>query len=264
MGRLVLKKVAGLIHKKITPADTFLRNLDDFIEKKNSDRPVPSKSFKPSSMKCDRNMWYQLHGSTPDEGVDPVNLVRICENGSDSHERIQQYIIDMGKEEDSIWEYYDVEKYIKENNLVDLEIVGKNGLETKVFNKKYNIRFQTDGILYNRLTKTFYIFEFKTEGSNKWNIREDVDPNHYYQADAYLLSFEIKTGVIFVYEDRNMLGHKAFLYPYNEERVNNLKARLLNIIQMEKDNILPEATKDKKACLYCHYSELCKFNRTGD
>ena len=264
MGRVILKSIAGLMNRKITPADTFLKNLDDFIEKKNSIPITPSKSFKPSSMKCDRNMWYQLHGSKPEEEIASVSLVRICENGSDSHSRIQQYIIEMGAVENSIWEYYDVEKYVKENGLNDLEIVGKNGLETKVYNKKYNIRFQTDGILYNRLTKLFYIFEFKTEGSNKRAVRDNVDPNHYYQADAYLLSFEIKTGVIFVYEDRNMLGHKAFLYPYNEERVKQLKERLLKITQMEKDNILPKATDDKKVCQYCHYKNLCKFDRTED
>lgn len=269
MARITLSKLNNinkLIKRdgELTPADTLLKDLDNFIIKQNSGEMKVSKSFKPSSMQCDRNMWYQIHGvntkyESTSEGA------RITEVGSDSHERIQQYLLDMSKDSSSVWEYYDIEKYIKENNLEnELEIIGKNGLETKIYNKKYNIRFQTDGILYNRITKLFYIFEFKTETDRKWSTRDGVDPKHYNQAYSYMASFHITTGTIFIYEGRDLLGHKAFFFKYNANEVNKLLNKLLDIIQKEKDGILPDKCGNAKICQYCPYINLCKFDLKGD
>jgi len=179
MARVILKNLNKIINKTLlTPADTLVRDLDNFIVESNKIPYTLSRSFKPSSSKCERNMWYQLHGTSPEERSTSSALVRIGENGTDSHVRVQNYLIKMSENASAVWEYYDVERYIKEHDL-DLEVLGKNGVETKIYDKVNNIRFQTDGILYNRVTNLFYVFEFKTETSLKWDKREGVDPVHY-------------------------------------------------------------------------------------
>lgn len=267
------RKLLGLLDvEEVSSASSLLHDLEKHIVDKSSERKVVSKTFKPSSMQCARNMFYQVAGAkiTGEMYKPKCELVRIGECGSDSHERIQNWLISLTNAENSNWEYCDIEKFIKYHKLEDLEIRGKNGIETKLYNHRFGIpiSFQTDGIIYNRSEDKYYVFEFKTEASRKNRERTGVDINHYDQAICYMLSFKIHTGTIFIYEDRDMLNHKAYLFEYNKQNEEELVKKIELVKEyLEKKKLPPKLIDEEKikhCCQYCPYQKYCKTDNIGD
>ena len=126
-------------------ASLFLKRINEAIIKLDPSKK-PSNYYKPSSLMCMRQMYFTRKGIQPEEEAKDPTLIGICESGTDRHDRIQHVLAamkDLGME----FEYIDVETYVKEHNLVDIEIKEKKGMETKCFNKRYNISFLTVGII---------------------------------------------------------------------------------------------------------------------
>lgn len=280
MARIQLKDYNKLIGRSsgLTPADSFLHEVTAYVENINLKSHKISQSFKPSSMQCDRNMFYQLRGSIVTtemmEDNHDFSSIRMGECGTDSHLRIQSYLIDMSKKrkndtpekwEYSEWEYFDVKKYIALAHLEDeLEVIEKKGLEYKILDKKYNIHFQTDGILKNRTTSKFYVFEFKTEVEEKFRSRIGVDEKHFPQGICYALCFHIDTGVIFLYEGRDFLGHKAYYLPVTEDMKNNLISTMERVNTYLRLSKLPMKCENLKVCRYCEYHRYCDRDVLGE
>ena len=133
-----LKNLARLIdsaNAKLSPEQDFIGDLKrsiELTEKKNQRQP--SQTYKPSSMKCIRNMYYQVTGTEQDEGETSYCLVGICNSGTDIHIRIQQAVEDM-KNNNMDCEYIDVAKFVKDRELTDIEVVSKSGMETKLYHR---------------------------------------------------------------------------------------------------------------------------------
>ena len=95
MSRNSLKSVCRLIQsikEEIPIEKQFVEDLKRSIElndKKESRKP--SQTYKPSSMNCLRNMYYQRIGIEPESESNAV-LIGICESGTDRHERVQEAI----------------------------------------------------------------------------------------------------------------------------------------------------------------------------
>lgn len=238
----------------------FLNELKQSIELTNSaESRQPSQTYKPSSMNCIRNMYYQVTGVPQDEGVTPYTLVGICNSGSDIHERTQKYV-DAMKEHGFDCEYIDVGEYVKSRNLDRIDVVDKQGMETKLYHKSYNMSFLCDGII--RYKGRYYILELKTESSYKWQKREGVDPKHFAQGTAYSIAFGLNQ-VIFVYINRDVLDMKSYMFEPTED----MKRELLNKIltcdsYVQKGEVPPKPAKIAKAtCTYCSYREHCKKDK---
>lgn len=248
-----------------TNADIALKFIDDLyltikkIETKNSH--PSSKSFKPSSMKCPRNMQYQIMGVEPETQLINPSMVRIGESGTDAHLRIQHWISKM-QEEGIDCEYVKVSDYVKSRNLTDLEIVKEpteQEMETKLFNKKYNISFMCDGII--RYLGKYYIFEFKTESTYKHQSRINYNEEHTAQICAYYLSLKIP-DVLMLYENRDICSHKAYIVSVNDEMVwDNVLSKIEEVNSCIQLGTLASAHRDKN-CQYCNYSGRCK--KAGD
>ena len=157
--------------------------------------------------------------------------------------------------------YIDVADFVNQRNLTDLEIVSKSGMETKLYNKKYNMSFMCDGII--KYKSKYFIFEFKTETADKFYRREDVDPNHYNQATAYSINFGID-NVLFVYENRNTLDKKAYIRNVTNEMKEELIGKIEYCDSYVKQLKAPPKPEDvsKKACSYCAYRTIC--GKDGD
>ena len=147
------------------------------------------------------------------KGKASYQLEGICESGTDGHIRIQQAIENMKNVLNIDVEYIDVAEFVKQRNLTDLEIREKSGMETKLYHKKLNMSFMTDGII--RYKGKYFIFEFKTETSDKFYQRKGVDKKHYNQATAYSIAFKLDK-VLFIYENRNTLDKKAYIKEVTE------------------------------------------------
>lgn len=260
MARNSLKNVCRLIEtvkETLPPEQDFLNDLKRSIEMTaDKSSRLPSKTYKPSGMNCIRASYYQIMGVQPDESSSSYSLVGICNSGTDIHVRVQTAVEQM-KENGMDCEYIDVSDFVKSRNLDYLEIVSKNGMETKLYHKNLNMSFMCDGII--KYKGHYYILELKTESSYKFINRKDVDNSHYNQAVAYSLAFKLDE-VIFVYINRDVLDMKSFLFKVTSE----MKADLIGYIEecdgYVKRMIAPPKPENvlKKACSYCMYKTQCR------
>lgn len=263
--RKSLKNVSRLIEsmkETLPPEKDFLNDLRRSIElsSQKTSRP-PSQTYKPSSMNCIRNMYYQRVGA--EVSSEPANYVSvgICGSGSDIHERIQRAVLDM-KENGFDCEYINVADFVRTRNLSDIEVVKEpdfdNGeYETKLFHKKLNMSFLCDGII--RYHNHYYILELKTESIYKWQNRQGVDEYHYMQGTAYSIAFDIPE-VIFIYINRDLLDMKAFMFEPTDDMKQDLIGRIENCESYVKQLKVPPIPEDvpKKTCEYCGYKEICR------
>ena len=260
MAREALKNVLRLIEstKDELPIEkAFLEDLKRSIElddRKNARKP--SATYKPSSMNCIRNMYYQVTDTEQDEGYNPYAMVGICNSGSDIHERIQKAVANM-KDNDMDCEYCDVAEYVRSRGLEDkIEIVSQQGMETKLYHKDLNMSFLCDGII--RYHGHYYILELKTESSYKFVSRKGVDPYHYNQGTAYSIAFGIDE-VIFVYISRDVLDMKSYMFVPTSEMKQDLIGRIdtcNRYVALGQVPPIPENI-NRKACTFCSYKSKC-------
>lgn len=271
-----LFSVSNLIKKEEASkniASLFLQRIEEAYVKIQPPYK-PSIYYKPSSLVCLRQMYFTRKGIDPEEEYKTASGIGILESGTDRHDRIQ-HVLDAMKNLGMEFEYIDVETYVKEHNLADIEIIEKKGMETKCFNKRYNMSFLTDGIIKYIPENKYFIFEFKTEISQKFQTREHEEVIHQSQAACYALNFGIP-DTLFVYEDRNFCNHKAFHYHVTED---DKKFKVTNKIEkveqyLKEDKVPPKITnKDidpnyvggqdrvtgpsAKICQYCKFKEHC-------
>ena len=257
MARKTLRNVIKLIdraNKDIPIEQQFLDDLKKSIEvsdKKNTRKP--SQSYKPSSMNCMRQMYYTVVGEEAESDTNYV-LIGICESGTDRHERIQNAISAM-KDNGFDCTYVDVGEYVKSRGL-DLEIVEKQGNETKLYDRNRNISFLCDGII--KYQGQYFIVEFKTESIYKWQNRKGVDPKHYNQARTYSLELNLE-HVIFVYINRDLCDMKCYMYNVTEDERTQIKT-LIDTCQSYVDNkqVPPKPEElPPHTCDYCGFRSLC-------
>lgn len=261
MARNSLKNIFAMIDlakESFLPEQSFLNDLKrsiELTETKNARRP--SKTYKPSSMQCIRNMYYQVTGKEPDETIPNATLVGICESGTDRHLRIQKAVAEM-KSNDIDCEYIDVETFVKSRNLDCLEIVSKGISETKLYHKNLNMSFMCDGII--RYKGKYYILEIKTETSHKWIERKEVAEDHYNQATAYSIAFNLP-DVIFLYVNRDTCDMKAFLLTVTDDMKQDLIGKIEECDNYVKIGQCPPNPENvsKKACTYCDYRNSCNL-----
>lgn len=258
MAKTSVQKLLSKVETARTPVaieKEFVKDFESAIEESvKSDVHIPSKTFKPSSLGgCERNLYFQLTGVTPIADNASSMLTGICESGTDRHIRIQQHIIDM-KKYGFDCEYIDIETFVKSRNLIDIDIVSKDGIETKCYNKKYNISFLTDGII--KYKNKYYILEIKTETDRKYWEHKDVRPEHIAQGITYKISFGIDE-VMYLYENRSTTNHKAYLLKITDEMTNNILDKMARVNKCVEDGIVPEKTDESK-CTYCGYKKECK------
>lgn len=235
----------------------FLNDLKASIELSDSKGArKPSKSYKPSSLHCIRNMYFQITGAECESDRATSELVGICESGTDRHDRIQKACMAM-KDNGIDCEYVNVGEFVKSRGLNDLEVVSQNGNETKLFNTKLNISFLCDGVI--RYKGKYYILEIKTETSNKFWDRKDVNPDHILQGTAYSVNLGLD-DVLFLYECRDNCAKKTFMLHVTDKMKQDLVGKITECDGYVNRMICPPKPEDvsKKACSYCNYAELCK------
>ena len=236
--------------------DSFLHDLEYTIEKESAKSArKPSQTYKPSSMNCIRNMYYQVTGAEQDVGEVSYNLVGITQSGSDVHEHIQTYVTKM-KEYGIDCEYVNVAEFVKSRGLDCLTIVAQQGMETKLYHKTLNMSFLCDGII--KYLGRYYILELKTETSYKSQMRKGVDPKHYNQGIAYSIAFGIN-DVLFVYINRDVFTMKSFMFNVTDD----MKQQLVGTIEecdsyVKRLKVPPKPENlEKRTCDYCAYKTLC-------
>ena len=261
MQRTALKNLHKLISCQTLEENqnVGIKFLNDLVftitEEEKKNKHLPSPTFKPSSMKCPRNMYYQVTGAEldADENVSYA-LIGIGQSGTDRHIRLQAAVEAM-KNHNIPCEYIDVAEFVKQRNLTDLEIVEKKGMETKLYNKKYNMSFMCDGIV--KYHGVYYILEIKTEVDSKFRTRSNYDDSHTEQICAYKLNFGLDK-VIMLYENRNICELKCYDINISDELMNERVIKKINYVnKCIGDNLIPRK-HTSKTCQYCAYAKRCK------
>lgn len=250
-----LNKIAKMVRlaKQNEVAENFLSDLNYTIMKENESDYVPTKSYKPSGISgCKRKLYYEQIGTKPDGKADSINLVGICESGTDRHEIIQDYVQNMRKYGIEC-EWVDVGHYLLSNKIYDPEVIKKQGNETKLFSNKYNMRFMCDGLI--KYKGEYYIIEIKTESTMKYSKHDDAYPEHKQQATCYAMTIGVPR-VIFIYENRDNCDKKAFLVNITDNNIKYVEGIINYVNECVKTSKLPDRESDK--CQYCNYKNKCR------
>jgi len=254
-----LNKLIGNSTKESSIEQKFLVDLCFSIQEGDyCDRKI-SKTYKPSSLNCIRNMYYQMIGEPIEKSKESPELIGICESGIDRHERLQKAINHLcktyHKKDKYIW--ISVRDYIKEHKLDQIEIVKERGFETKCRHKGLNLSFMCDGIL--KINGIYYVLEIKTETLFKFQNRKEIDKDHLNQAGCYALAFEIDR-VLFLYENRDNCSKKLFRHRVLHSDKEKVKNKILKCDGHVKEVSVPPKEK-YKGCQYCRYRKNCGKDR---
>ena len=112
----VLANVLNLVDAAVEELPIERQFLNDLVasieitDMKGQRKPTPS--YKPSSLHCIRNMYFQITGAELEGERATSELIGICESGTDRHERIQNAVAEMSNNGIDC-EYIDVQEYIE-------------------------------------------------------------------------------------------------------------------------------------------------------
>lgn len=239
----------------------FLTDVCSAIETRDmKSRGKPSPTYKPSSFVCMRQMYFVLTQAEMDSIRPEYGGIGMADTGTRRHEAIQEVLLDMEKLGYD-WRYFDVEEYLKikwkQGKCRDIEVKGKRGAETRLYNKTLNISFMCDGIIQRISTGKFYLFEFKNQVSFKANNKTDVDFDHKPQADLYCFNLDLN-DVFFLYENRDVCSLDCFLYTVQEESKQACLDKIFECNGYVERLICPPKHSDFKPCKWCNYKTECK------
>ena len=255
--------IIGMIEssKNTDVSNSFVSSLIWTIERKEDAKP--SKTLKPSSLRCIRSGVYQCLGVEPSKSQKSHNLDGICASGTAVHEYIQSICLDMN---DTGWEYVDVGKYISEHNLSDVKVVKPCDFEHGVYETKLRhegfgtpISFLCDGLLKHK--GKYYILEIKSTNAGAFFKQNNVEEKHKAQAIAYSTLLNVDS-VIFLYVERDLLNKKCFQYTPTKKEKDKFISDVKYATHCIEYGLIPakpiEAEQDKRFCAYCRYINECK------
>jgi CRISPR/Cas system-associated exonuclease Cas4 (RecB family) len=208
---------------------------------------LPSKCISPSCLECQVYNAWKMQGIEPLPAKESFQSQSFADAGTDRHLRIQGFL--------SKTEYWvDIEKYIKEKGLDDLEVVEKVGPEVLLYSKKYNARFRLDGLLC--IENEYYVLEIKTERQAANSFRVAPEPKHVKQGTAYAMMLNTK-GILWLYEGRDFLEQRVILQPISEDDKKRISDYMLDIIGSYNEPYM--LSRNTKMCVGCAYKNYCKM-----
>lgn len=224
------------------------------------DKREPSTYFKPSSMNCERQMYYIARGEEQDRPPTDSALVGICESGTDRHERLQAVFKRISDEGRSDLVFVDPEEYAKENGLTHLRVRSRNKYEVHFIWEEKHLSFLCDGIIKYR--GKYYVLEIKTETQQKFFKRDDIAEVHKSQICCYSAAFGIGDAV-FLYENRNNCQKKVFMTKIKDKDIQKHVYDKIDYVKdcLEIEQVPEKPTPDIRTrlnlCMYCPYVKKC-------
>lgn len=235
-----------------------MRGIEQY-DKLNSHKP--SKWYKPSSLKCLRQMYFMRTETEPDIEFTDYNSIGMADTGTRRHVAIQTVLENL-KTMGYDWEYVDVEQYVTQKQVqgkcTALQIVGKNGAETKLFNPVIGLMFLCDGIVKRLSTGQYYLFEFKNQISFKVNDKTCVDEEHLAQVSAYCAELDLEQAFV-LYENRDNCSLECpELLTVTPKMKQDFYDKILTCEGYVERLIPPPKCTDTKTCRWCKYKTACR------
>ena len=240
----------------------FLSDVMTAIEKyDNLKSHKPSEWYKPSSLNCLRQMYFMRTKAEPDDTITDYTSIGMADTGSRRHVAIQTVLENM-ESMGYDWRYVDVSDYVdmkkSQGKCVFLDVVGKNGAETKLFDNDMKVMFLCDGIMQRISTGEYYLFEFKNQISFKANGKEGVDKEHYNQVTAYCAELDLNKALV-LYENRDNCNLECpEVFEVTQEMKDSFYDRLLDCEGYVERLIVPPKCENTKICRWCKYKTACR------
>lgn len=214
-----------------------------------------SKTFAPSSIRCDRISWFRLRGVDPDvpKTPDPV-LNFTAEIGTACHEIMQRNLSEALGDN-----WIDVESYLKTYVPAWKYTVTKRGYETQVeILEPYPIRFACDGIIFWK--GEYYLLEIKTAEFCSFDELTDPKSEHVNQIKTYLTLLGLSKALV-VYQDRQYGNIKVYEMSITDADKSAILDNMENVLRMVDMNIAPDPLpKGDSWCTpsRCRYYKKCQ------
>lgn len=234
-----------------------------FVEIYGKKRSVNREYFYPSNLNCERAMYFQQVADIPDK-ADQFGMLEVSEYGNNRHEIIQSIFFEM-KNLGYPFEWVNVSDYVEKHKkkLSYLEVFNTGDkFETKVIDHKHHVSYRSDGLLYDTVTKKYYILEIKTEGHQELTEQNTVLQKHIRQITSYCNSFQI-FDYVFFYESRGFLSKQVFFGKVKPKQRKELIERIEKVKQNIHDKEIPDFPADLEknqkfyGCAYCNYQKVC-------
>lgn len=224
--------------------------------------------YKPSSMTCQRQMFYTRTKAPMDEERDGYQGIGMANTGTARHEQIQE-VLELMPKYGFKWKYWDVEEFLKKHRwkngqCKNLKVVGKQGGETALRDDVLHLSFRMDGVvehLENDSGDPFYLFEFKNQISFKAADKKSVDLEHYAQVETYCLEAELGKALV-MYENRDncaLFVPEILIVP--PEKRQQRADFILDTEGYVERGIVPPCERDSKKCRYCRFKKQCMKDR---
>lgn len=248
-------KVANLDHvAKFNSADScnLLDIYDSYLEKeiKNHRSSIPSKTFAPSSIRCERRSWFRLRGTEPDvQNTVDTGLQFTADIGTACHELIQSRL---SKALGDRW--CDVESHIK--SIYPSAKCLKSGYEVRVELQEPPIKFSVDGLIGDTTRK---LLEIKSCDHMTFEDLTNPKEEHIPQFECYCTLLHVSGG-FFLYVDRQYGDMKCYEMSVMESKKIEYWQMFDRVKQYAKFGIAPDPLKDTKWCdpNMCPYYKKCK------
>lgn len=266
LGKLVTASV-----RKQPLNKAFLTDVMSAIEVLDSrSSRMPSKTYKPSSLVCMRQMYYQVTGERPDDTKTDYASIGMADTGTRRHVAIQEAVAAMA-ELGYQWKYLDVEDYLREKwahgKCLDIQVRGKKGVETALYHKTLNISFMCDGIVRYIPSGEDFLFEFKNQISFKYGhddkdknsvTKAHVDEAHEDQVCTYCMCLDLDR-VLVLYENRDNCNLECpEVFEVTQEMKQSRVDKILECDSYVERQVPPPMHSDKKPCRWCRYQTACK------
>ena len=282
-------KNEGYIIKRL---DQYLLSLNDRDEDRRWDINSPS-----SASKCERAIVYSRLGYESDANAIDARTRRILDNGTDTHERLQKYMLDEGMlKMDEVPVFLDrlqiqghtdglleLSKY--ELGILEIKTINTNGfsnlLDARDDHKKQALvymvcleerrkwlrdKFSTeDELMSYFISDEYYTFienHYKhLKGGNKFSREEKLmfKYEQHMKADRLLWNTPRPINkMIFLYEDKNTQELKEFTVKYDEESWANLEAKFKYINEYVAKKEVPPRP-DEATSNSCSLCRWCNY-----
>lgn len=234
--------------------DIFENTLDSCIL--NDSKRKPSKTFAPSSMRCERISWFRLRGVDPDGEVIPdKGLDFTAKMGVACHEYIQSIL-----SQTSYW--VNVSEYIKTiYSDTDYQIT-KSLYETQIALNSPPIKFACDGIL--NLQGALVLLEIKSCSHSSFVDLVNPKHEHIYQAKGYCTLLKLPK-ILFLYIDRQYGDIKVYevsVSDMDKQSISDMFNRVQNCVET---NIapapLPRGDRWCNASMCNYYKKCSEYGR---
>lgn len=258
---MAFKKLSDAVGNKFNSATScdFIDRYESYLGSKISatKSAIPSKSFAPSSLRCDRLQWFKLRGTEPDIVQSPdVTLSFIADIGTMCHRNLQSNLMELLGNN-----WVDVKDYLSSIDVgreYSLTETSDDNPETLVTFYDPPVRFACDGIvIINGVT---YLLEVKTSEFSSWQSLTTVKEEHVDQIKAYSALLKIP-NVLVVYQERQYGGLKCFELKVPQSSWDETFKQFNYVLDCVKSNLAPEGLPTgSKYCSpsYCPYYNKCK------